>query len=97
MGEELGLKETKEVKEFFVGLLDDLAKHKSDDGKIDTTEWLQTAMSNVPAGVKAMMGIDRVDEELKDLDEAEIREVAGYGVELMQKLAAIFLPDLAKS
>lgn len=92
----LGLKETKEVYEFLHSALGDLAEHKADDGKVSLAEWGQTAMANAPAAVKAFMGADRVDDELKDLDEAELKEVATMGVSLMNDLMKIFMPGEAE-
>ena len=86
----LDLKETKELYDFLIGVMEDGIKHKEDDGKISSTEWLQTAMTNVPAGARALMGIDMIDDELKDLDEKEVMELAAMGVKLMKNLAMLF-------
>ena len=89
--QKLGLKETREMHQFLSGVLADFAKHKSDDGKVDAGEWLKMAGSNAPAGVRAVMGMDRIDDEIKDLDEKETQEIAAMGVDLMRQLSAIFL------
>ena len=89
MGEKLGIKETKEVLDFVESVLSDLKQHKSDDGKISMSEWMQTAMSNTPSAVKAFMGVDKVDDELKDLDEAEIKELALRGVSLAKAVLGL--------
>ena len=80
----LDLKETKEVISFAQKVLDDLAASKNDDGKITTGEWLQAAITNAPSAVKAFMGIDRVDDELKDLDEAETKNLRLWELNLQK-------------
>lgn len=90
MAEKIGIKETKEVFAFAKGIVGDLAKNMADDGKISTAEWLSIAMGNAPAAVSAMMGMDRIDDELKDLDEAEVRELAALGLDLVKILVDAF-------
>ena len=84
------IKETMEVLEFLTGAMKDLAKHKEDDGKISTAEWLQATMANAPAGLKAVRGIDKVDDEIKDLDHDESKVVASKGMELAQAVMSMF-------
>lgn len=85
----LDLKETKEVHAFIISVVADAKKHK-EDGKITSMEWMQNAMKNAPAGVRAMMGISEVDDELKELDEKEVMELAGMGVQLLKAFADLF-------
>ena len=78
----VGLKETLEVLAFLEGTLTDLAKSKADDGKIDYMEWAKIAVGNAPEAMKAIRGMDMLDDELKDLDEAEMRILAAGAMQL---------------
>jgi hypothetical protein len=89
----LKLDETKDVHAFAIKFLQQLAEHKQDDGKIDAGEWMQTAITTAPAGAKALLGVQRVDDELKDLTDDELKEVAKMGVEVMQAVLAFFMPS----
>ena len=80
------IKESMEVLTFVAGTIEDLAQHKADDGKISTAEYLQTAMANAPAGITAMRGIDKIDDEIKDLDADEAKQLAAKGMELAQSV-----------
>ena len=90
------LKETTEVFDFCNGTLEDLYKHKTDDGKIDIGEWVETATTNAPAAVKAYVGIDKVDNELLDLDDEEIKKLAIMGGTLLKNLAILLLAGFKK-
>jgi hypothetical protein len=87
----MGIKETKELYQFLSNSIDDLVKHKSDDGKISAAEWIQTVAVNAPAAVKAFVGIDKIDDEFKDASEEELKELALLGADLAQKVAALFI------
>jgi len=91
MENKLGLKETKELHSVIVEILDDVKSHREDDGKISTTEWIKLAMDNAPEAVTGFRGIDKIDDELKDLTDDEIKEVALMGVTLMKSFADAFL------
>ena len=78
-----GIKETSEVFGFANQVLEQLIKHKGDDGKISTDEWIQTMIGAMPAGIKAADGIEKMGKELADLDEKEIRLVADWGLALV--------------
>lgn len=90
------IKETLEVKTFVVTLMEKLSAAKSDDGKISTAEWLSTAVQSAPSAVKAFMGANLIDEEMKDLDDSEKTELAKAGLEIMQSVLKVFAPELAK-
>lgn len=89
MSEKKGIEETKEVFDFLTMAVEELAAHKADDGKISAIEWAQTVMSTAPAGFKAFSGIEEVDDEVKDLDSAEAKEIAAKGIELGKAVAAL--------
>lgn len=84
-----GIKESLEMFDFAIGGINDLAAKKADDGKISTAEWIQTALANAPAGIKAFVGVDKIDEELKDLDADEQKQLAAKGLELAQAVAKL--------
>jgi hypothetical protein len=79
---EIGIQETEEILDFACALVEDLANHKADDGKIDGGEWLQAALGNAPAAATAIIGAQNVKAELGDADEAESKKLAEKGVAL---------------
>lgn len=85
----MDLKETKEVYAFLIGFLEDLKEAKKGDGEISTIEWTRATFANAPSGIKALIGIDKIDDEIKDADEAELQELAVMGVELAKALTAL--------
>ena len=85
----MDIKETKEVFEFCDFFLGDLIKYKSDDGKIDLTEWGLAAVKNAPGAVTAFVGYDKIDDEIKDLDDAEKQQLAVMGISLMKKVVEL--------
>ncbi len=89
MEEKMGIKETMEVLIFATSVVGDLAKAKSDDGKISLWEWGQTIASNSPAALKAAEGLEKVDDEMKDLDEEEIKRLAVAGLALAKAVMGL--------
>jgi hypothetical protein len=85
----MDLKETNEVFDFTDGVLDDLIEHKKNDGTVDMLEWTQTALVNAPAAYTALDGSDQIVDELRDVDAAEIAEIAQRGLALARKIAAL--------
>ncbi len=83
------MKETKEVVDYLSEVLDDLAGHKSDDGVIDGYEVTQTILANLPAGIKAGAGADKLVSEYKDASEEEKEELYKDMAALALKLAAV--------
>ena len=86
----LGLEQTRELKDFLLDLIKDIGESLSDDGKISTFEALQLAMENAPGAVVAFKGYDNIDDELKDADPEELKELAGMGMELITAAMAAF-------
>lgn len=92
MTDKIGIQETKDCFAFVGKVLDELAVHKADDGKIDISEWIQTAVVSAPSAAKAIVGIEKVGDELKDLSTEELKEVAELAIETVQKLIILFFP-----
>ena len=88
-GEKIGIKETEEALDFSISLIEDLADHRADDGKVDLFEAGQTVASNAPAGIRAIMGADAIDDELKDLDPEEVKALMPKAVQLMRAVMAL--------
>ena len=91
----VGIKETSEVFDFLTKAVSDIDGHKDDDGKISSLEWAQVVMTNAPGALAAVRGIDQIDDEIKDLDEAEAKELAGKGMALA--MAVMDLLGVAES
>lgn len=85
----LGIEESKEVLAFCDSLVDDLLRHKSDDGKIDGYEITQTLIGNLPAAVRAGTGAGEVQAELKDLSPEEQEELVGMSMVLAMKIVSL--------
>lgn len=85
----MDIKETTEMMDFATETINDAATKKENDGKIDLMEALQVAGENAPAAVKAVMGADKIDDELKDLDPEEIKTIAGKGLELTRAVTRL--------
>jgi hypothetical protein len=96
MSKKLTIKETLDIFNFVETTLGELIAHKSDDGKIDTGEWLKTAVSTAPSAIKAVMGMQDVIAEMQDIDDAEMKILAGRGVSLAQKLLMLLMPGAIK-
>lgn len=86
-----GIKETKEILDFAITMVSELAKHNH-DGKIDMGEWLMMSMKLAPMGVKAFMGVDQLQSELKELSEEEMKELVVKGVLLAESILKLATP-----
>ena len=79
MAGEYGIQETKEVVGFIVELGNGIGKAREDgDWSASDLVYFMDALLAVPA---AFQGIDKVPMEVKDLDEAEMKELSDYVVE----------------
>lgn len=74
------IKESLEMIEFVDGVVDDLAAGKS---------MAQVVIENLPAGVSALMGADKIDDELKELSDEEKNELLSKAMPVLQKLAKL--------
>ena len=88
----MGIDETLDCMEFAESCVNQLADHKADDGKIDTSEWLQTGASLAPSLVEAVVGITSIDDELKDLDQEELKILAAKGVAITRGIIKLVMP-----
>jgi hypothetical protein len=78
----MGIEESKEMLKFIELVVDDVVEGKKP---------LQIGLENLPAGVKAFMGADQIDDELKDLDAAERDELLMMAMPIFKKLAGMAL------
>jgi len=83
----MDIKETKEVLEVLKGALDEI-EEKSADGKLTTAELFGLA-DNVMELVTELKDATTMKEELKDLDQDEVVEVAGYAIDYAYTAIAI--------
>jgi len=83
------IKEIKEAMEFLKGVMADAVESKA-DGEISTFEMIKIALSNAPAGVSAVMGLDQVVLEAKDIDKEEAKELAGLALEIGKLAMQLF-------
>lgn len=80
----MGLKDFNEAVDAATGVVEDLAEHRSDDGKISVLEAGQTLVENSSALVRAVMGAENIDDELKDIDAEEAKVVAAKSFKLVK-------------
>lgn len=85
----IGIAETKEVFSSLINILERAAKAKADDGKINVAEAIAMAIQSAPEVVKAVIGADQIKAEMKDLDKAEVEEIAILGVQLANAAMAL--------
>jgi hypothetical protein len=88
------VKETVEVLDLCISLLDKLAAAKADDGKVDLTEIIGLALSLAQSALKAAMGLDKIGGELKELSSDEVKLLVDKGVAVAS--AAMKLIGLSK-
>lgn len=91
MSDKHGIEETLDVVEYAGKVVDSLAQHKADDGKIDTTEIVSTIATTTPAGISALVGSGDIDDELKDLSEEEKTELLSKSMPVLLKLVGMFV------
>ena len=88
------IKETMDVVNFCDQLLDKMAVAKSDDGKISAGEAVAAITTSIPAVVKAWVGKDKIDDELKELSPEETMQLAVAGANLARKFLALVMPGI---
>lgn len=84
--------EIKEIREALVCVRDVLkdAVEAKADGEISGYEMVKMALSNAPAAVQAVMGLDQALLEAKDIDKDEAKELAGLAIEIGKLSMALF-------
>lgn len=87
------IKETSELIDAAISIVETLAEHKADDGKISAIEAAQTAMANIPAIITAVQGVDQIDEEMKDMTPEEAQILAAKGVALAKAVWSLVVGD----
>lgn len=87
-GEIMDIKETVEILDFAIDVLNDAAVAREDG--LSTLEVVKVAISNAPAAIRAAIGAGEVVAELGDLDDEELKIIADKGVELSKAVMAFF-------
>jgi len=95
MGEKLNVKETTEVVSFGA-LLAKKALAAKEKGIKGALSELDKLIDLFPAAVAAVKGIDKVDDELKDLDDSEIEILVGAVTEHFPAIANADAVETAK-
>ncbi len=72
----IGIKETSELFDFADATIDAVVVSKANDGKVDLRDFTNFFNPSIKL-VPAIMGIEKVDDELVDLDSAEIAILEG--------------------
>lgn len=88
------VKETMEVLDLCIAVLEGLGKAKADDGKVDLGDILGLSLKLAQVALKAAMGVDKIGGELKDLSGDEVKLLVDKGVALAS--AAMLLIGLRK-
>lgn len=83
------IKETIEVIDFLIGIMEDVADAKA-DGSVSTFEVIQLAIANAPAAVRAAVGAEELGAELQDLDKEELKVIADKAIELSKAVMKLF-------
>lgn len=83
------IKELVEVLDFAKGLVSDLSVRVKDDGNLSIVEIITLVAGNSAAGFAAAKGLGDIGAELKDLDRAEIEQIAGKAVDLAKAVIAL--------
>jgi len=93
MDGQYGIDETMDLVEFAAKLVESLAAHKADDGRIDGAEIASTLVSSTPAGISAMVGAGDIDDELKDLSDEEKEKLISAAMPVLMGLVKMFVPN----
>lgn len=83
------IKELVDVLDFAKGLVSDLDARVKDDGSLSIVEIITLVAGNSAAGFAAVKGLGDISAELKDLDRAEIEQIASKSVELAKAVIAL--------
>lgn len=92
-----GVKESMEVLDFALSVVEELKGHMADDGKLDMMEVGQALMANVPEAVRAVLGADEVPEEVSGASEEEQKLLLEKAGKLAAAVVALVAPSLASS
>jgi hypothetical protein len=85
----MGIKETREALSALKGILADAVEAKA-DGEVSGFEMAKIALSNAPASVSAVMGLDQAFDEIKDIDKDEAKEVAQLALDIGKLVMQLF-------
>lgn len=85
----LPINEIEEALDAAIGLFESIADAKA-DGEVTKLEMLKIAISNSPAIIKGVVGLDKALEQAKDLDKQELEVIASKGIKLVQAVGRVF-------
>jgi hypothetical protein len=85
----LPINEIEEALDAAIGLVESIADAKA-DGEVTKLEMLKIAISNSPAIIKGVVGLDKALEQAKDLDKQELEVLASKGIKLVQAVGRVF-------
>lgn len=91
MGTKYGIEESMDLVEFVGKVVDSLAEHKADDGKIDGGEIASTLVGSTPKAIAAMVGAGQISDELKDLSDEERAKLVDAAMPILLKMAGMFI------
>jgi len=100
MGEKenkLDISEAMDVIGYAQTVVQHLADARADDGQISKSEIFMTFIQTAPAAVQAIVGADKIDDELKDLTEDEKTKLLLASFQVVKTLSGIWGGDLAKA
>lgn len=83
------IKNTAEVLDFSLHVVQAIAKAKSDDGKIDLADVFSIALGSASEAVQAVIGAKEIPAELKDLDLDEAKVLVAKSVALANAVVAL--------
>jgi len=75
MDNKYGIEETLDMIAYFQSLADEMLEKKKDDGKISLGELITSLMTSAPDAFPAIIGVDKIDDELMELSEEERKTV----------------------
>jgi hypothetical protein len=90
--EKIGTEEITDVITFADHVVDRLQESKDDDGEISSFELAQDIIGEIPDAIKAWVGKDKIDDELKDLDAEEAKVLLQKALPVIQKVVKLFQP-----
>lgn len=87
-------KTVKDVKDLFNyadALIDEFSKAKAEDGKISTLEAVQALTATLPEGVEAIVGIEKVVDQVKGASDAQKTDLLNDSVAVLIKFVNLFM------
>lgn len=87
----MGINETKEIIKLAEYFVDEIKEAFEVDGKVDRKDLVDAILGNPGVVFKAIWGSWDVEAELKDLDEAEVKEIVEMIFPIIKKIVDIYV------